>query len=74
MPPAQEANSDVRWFKSSYSGGSGSDCVEVAFSGQVASVRDSKIPRRGMLIMPTSVFASFIESMEAISDGMRDMP
>jgi hypothetical protein len=73
MPRAQEANSDVRWFKSSYSGGSGSDCVEVAFRGQVASVRDSKIPRRGMLAVPTSAFAAFVENMKAIPDGIRDM-
>ncbi|NEA61147.1 DUF397 domain-containing protein [Streptomyces sp. SID12488] len=73
MPPAQEANRDVRWFKSSYSGGSGSDCVEVAFSGQVASVRDSKTPWRGMLNMPTNTFAAFIENMKAIPDGARDV-
>jgi len=74
MPPAQEANSDVRWFKSSYSGGSGSDCVEVAFNGQVASVRDSKTPRHGMLTMPASAFAAFIENMKAIPDGIRNVP
>ncbi|MGE7389558.1 DUF397 domain-containing protein [Streptomyces sp. NPDC004126] len=26
------SNSDLRWFKSSYSGGDGDDCVEVALS------------------------------------------
>ncbi|WP_371659884.1 DUF397 domain-containing protein [Streptomyces sp. NBC_00280] len=74
MSPAQETNSDLRWFKSTYSGGSGSDCVEVTFSGQVASIRDSKTPRRAMLTMPTIAFAAFIENMKAIEDGIRDVP
>jgi hypothetical protein len=35
----------ARWRRSSYSSGSGggnSDCVEVAFGGQAAAIRDSK--------------------------------
>ncbi|WP_369036633.1 DUF397 domain-containing protein [Streptomyces adonidis] len=74
MSPAQETNSDVRWFKSTYSGGSGSDCVEVAFNGQVVSVRDSKTRQQGTLTMPTSAFAAFIENMKAIPEGICDVP
>ncbi|MFB9462596.1 DUF397 domain-containing protein [Streptomyces cinereospinus] len=33
---------DLAWFKSSYSGSQGDDCVEVAIAEQAVHVRDSK--------------------------------
>lgn len=33
---------ELAWFKSSYSGSSGDDCVEVAVTEQAIHVRDSK--------------------------------
>ncbi|MEV5937023.1 DUF397 domain-containing protein [Streptomyces sp. NPDC093250] len=36
------AASSSQWFKSSYSGGSGTECVECAISQDRARVRDSK--------------------------------
>ncbi|SEQ90493.1 DUF397 domain-containing protein [Streptomyces radiopugnans] len=33
---------ELAWFKSSYSGSQGDDCVEVAIDGQAVHVRDSK--------------------------------
>jgi hypothetical protein len=33
---------ELAWFKSSYSGSSGDDCVEVAVAEQAVHVRDSK--------------------------------
>lgn len=33
---------ELAWFKSSYSGSQGDDCVEVAVTGQAVCVRDSK--------------------------------
>nr|WP_149825623.1 DUF397 domain-containing protein [Streptomyces tailanensis] len=56
-------NNNVRWIKSSYSGGSGSDCVEVAISHQRTSVRDSKATQQGTLIIPSDVFAAFIDTL-----------
>ncbi|GHH94724.1 DUF397 domain-containing protein [Streptomyces capillispiralis] len=35
-------HSDLDWFKSSYSGSEGDDCVEVAFAVGAVHVRDSK--------------------------------
>lgn len=52
------------WFKSSYSGGEGNECVEVAFSGPTTSVRDSKARGQGMLSLPSSVFATFVEGVK----------
>ncbi|MFD6325345.1 DUF397 domain-containing protein [Streptomyces sp. INA 01156] len=34
--------SELAWFKSSYSGTQGDDCVEVAIAEQAVHVRDSK--------------------------------
>ncbi|MFJ5785188.1 DUF397 domain-containing protein [Streptomyces hydrogenans] len=36
------ATNELAWFKSSYSGTQGDDCVEVAVAGQAVHVRDSK--------------------------------
>ncbi|MER5977466.1 DUF397 domain-containing protein [Streptomyces sp. NPDC001212] len=36
------STSELAWFKSSYSGSSGDDCVEVAVTEQAVCVRDSK--------------------------------
>ncbi|CAM5727391.1 DUF397 domain-containing protein [Streptomyces hirsutus] len=69
MSPAQETgNDDVRWFTSSYSGGAGSDCVEVGFGGLVTSIRDSKAPRQGKLTVRTSAFAALVSDLKACAD------
>jgi hypothetical protein len=43
------ASSTHQWFKSSYSGGSGTECVEVAFTQTTVLVRDSKRSRGPLL-------------------------
>jgi hypothetical protein len=35
-------NDELRWFKSTFSGGNGGDCVEVAFLPAAVAVRDTK--------------------------------
>lgn len=53
--------SGLVWRKSSYSGGGNNDnCVEVAFSGLVAGVRDSKNPLGGPLAFPASAWQRFL--------------
>ncbi|MFE4360116.1 DUF397 domain-containing protein [Kitasatospora sp. NPDC057518] len=49
------------WRKSSYSGGNGGDCIEVApgFPGLVP-VRDSKDPYGPALVFPSAAWKSFI--------------
>jgi hypothetical protein len=34
--------SELSWFKSSYSGGSGTECLECAYADDDTSIRDSK--------------------------------
>ncbi|MEU6590187.1 DUF397 domain-containing protein [Streptomyces sp. NPDC046881] len=36
------ASLELHWFKSSYSGGSGTECVECAYTSGNAFIRDSK--------------------------------
>ncbi|GAA3051032.1 DUF397 domain-containing protein [Streptomyces sp. 900105755] len=36
------SKTELAWFKSSYSGSQGDDCVEVAVTEEVVHVRDSK--------------------------------
>lgn len=36
------STTELAWFKSSYSGSSGDDCVEVAVTEQAIHIRDSK--------------------------------
>jgi Domain of unknown function (DUF397) len=51
----------LKWFKSSYSGGSGGDCVEVATVPSAIHVRDSKDTRQsGFAVTPTA-WAAFLD-------------
>ncbi|MFG2426332.1 DUF397 domain-containing protein [Streptomyces sp. NPDC048590] len=47
------------WFKSSYSGSSGDNCVEVAFRHGSVLVRDSKVVRGPTLEISPCVWAAF---------------
>lgn len=53
--------SGAEWRKSSYSGGGQQgSCVEVAFTGRAAVVRDSKAPDGGVLVVPESAWLAFL--------------
>ncbi|POX39460.1 DUF397 domain-containing protein [Streptomyces sp. Ru73] len=46
-------NTNLQWFKSSYSGSQGGDCVEVAIAPAAVHIRDSKdIARPGVSASP----------------------
>lgn len=65
MPPTPaSAVPPLRWFKSSYSGSSGSDCVEVALSAEV-HVRDSKDPQGAALAFTPEDWAGFVAGVNA---------
>jgi uncharacterized protein DUF397 len=53
-----DGHSTLTWRKSSYSGGNGGQCVEVAASGRVL-VRDSKNPERGRLGFSAQTWREF---------------
>ena len=52
--------SDLAWFKSSYSGAEGGDCVEVAAGTAVVHVRDSKAAAEPMLTVSREAWAGFV--------------
>jgi hypothetical protein len=53
------------WRKSTYSGGQGGECVEVADGLPVVPVRDSKDPEGPALIFPPAAWTAFITAVKA---------
>lgn len=51
----------IQWRKSSYSGDTGGNCVEIAETPCAAvAVRDSKVPAGPMLTLAPSSFGAFV--------------
>jgi hypothetical protein len=56
----------AEWRKSSYSGGNGGNCVEIARNlPGVIAIRDSKDPAGGALVLPPGAFAVFTAGIRA---------
>jgi hypothetical protein len=53
-------SSGLRWFKSSYSGTSGGECVEAAAAPGIAYVRDSKNTHGPVLRFSREVWSEFV--------------
>ncbi|WIY77914.1 DUF397 domain-containing protein [Streptomyces anulatus] len=54
-------STDLHWFKSTYSGGQGGDCVEVTTCPHTVHIRDSKdLTVPALAVSPTS-WTSFVE-------------
>lgn len=53
------------WFKSSYSGGNTTECVECAPSEAGALVRDSKRPEGPVLAVQAGAWSVFIEGVRS---------
>ncbi|MFD9439562.1 DUF397 domain-containing protein [Streptomyces sp. NPDC060006] len=56
--------SEPRWFKSSYSGGSGTECVECALSDGRLRVRDSKCGARSVVTVRAHAWRAFIQALD----------
>ena len=48
------------WVKSSYSGSSGGDCLEVAAGARTVHVKDSKTAQGPVLSVPSQQWAAFV--------------
>ncbi|WP_405540666.1 DUF397 domain-containing protein [Streptomyces sp. NBC_00075] len=48
------------WFKSTYSGGEGNECVEIADLRNRVAVRDSKVPNGYILTLSNDAFSAFV--------------
>ncbi|MEV6670750.1 DUF397 domain-containing protein [Streptomyces sp. NPDC051162] len=53
-----------RWRKSSYSPDESADCVEIRLADDLISIRDSKMPPRGTLAVPSRTWAAFVRAVE----------
>jgi hypothetical protein len=54
------------WFKSSYSGTEGDNCVEVAVTPHVVHVRDTKDREGGQLSVTPAAWADFVAFAKAV--------
>lgn len=52
-----------QWHRSSYSNGTGGECVEAAFIGGGAAVRDSKQPLQGQFRVDAETWTYFVRSV-----------
>lgn len=55
--------SELVWRKSSYSGGGGNECVELAFPPARVAIRDSKNPSGPHLLLPRGALAMLLASV-----------
>ncbi|MEV1067332.1 DUF397 domain-containing protein [Streptomyces sp. NPDC050263] len=60
MSTDPQSVSDPIWFKSSYSGGNTTECVEAAFVSAGVLVRDSKTPDGPCVKVSTDAWARFV--------------
>ncbi|MGY0057340.1 DUF397 domain-containing protein [Streptomyces sp. LZ34] len=58
--PASDISAALAWAKSSYSGGEGGECVEVAVTEHIVRVRDSKDVSRPHLAVGHTDWARFV--------------
>lgn len=54
------SSTEPSWYKSSYSSGSGDDCVEVAACADTVHVRDSKFEQGPRLALSPAAWARFV--------------
>lgn len=55
-----EETVQLNWFKSSYSGGAGGECVEVATCSHTVHVRDTKDTNHPALMVGSEAWAAFV--------------
>ncbi|MEV5396634.1 DUF397 domain-containing protein [Streptomyces cellulosae] len=61
QPPARKP----KWFKSSYSGGNATECLEAAYTHGGVLIRDSKRPSGPRLELSRRAWARFIAGVPA---------
>ncbi|MGV9250833.1 DUF397 domain-containing protein [Streptomyces sp. NPDC003697] len=55
--------SELDWFKSSYSGGSGTECVECAYVDDNTLIRDSKLSKDAVVHVQAGTWHDFIQAL-----------
>ncbi|MEU9380230.1 DUF397 domain-containing protein [Streptomyces sp. NPDC048279] len=60
MSAARGVTEEPRWFKSSYSGGNTTECLEAAFGLAAVLIRDSKRPAGPRLSISAETWGRFV--------------
>ncbi|MFI9566431.1 DUF397 domain-containing protein [Streptomyces rishiriensis] len=60
MPAGPQPLSEPAWFKSSYSGGNATECVEAAFVPDGVLLRDSKVPGGPRVAVSAEAWCRFV--------------
>ncbi|GAA0940008.1 DUF397 domain-containing protein [Actinocorallia libanotica] len=60
-----QINPDVRWRKSSHSGPTGGECVELAGMSDMVAVRDSKNPKTRHLTFDRAAFGRLVREIRS---------
>ncbi|MFD8348150.1 DUF397 domain-containing protein [Streptomyces coelicoflavus] len=63
------STTELAWYKSSYSGSSGDDCIEVAVTAQTVGVRDSKDVTRPHFAVGREEWSWFVGFVTGLSGG-----
>jgi hypothetical protein len=66
MSAGPQPVSQPAWFKSSYSGGNTTECVEAAFVSSRVLVRDSKRPEGSYISVPAGEWGKFVAHTRCI--------
>lgn len=61
MNTEQSQAQSLHWFKSSYSGGAGGECFEIAALPHSVHIRDSKDTGRGSLTVSPAAWSAFVD-------------
>lgn len=65
MPIGPQPQSEPAWFKSSYSGGNATECLEAALAPSGMLVRDSKQPGDAQLTISAPAWSAFLADLRS---------
>ncbi|GGW26718.1 DUF397 domain-containing protein [Streptomyces caelestis] len=69
MPASPQTASEPRWFKSSYSGGNTTECLECAYVAHGALIRDSKHHQQGPIVsIGREAWCRFVGALSSAPD------
>ncbi|MEU5582819.1 DUF397 domain-containing protein [Streptomyces huasconensis] len=69
MSTCRTATHSPVWFKSSYSGGNETECVEVALTDDDVLIRDSKRPRGALVAVRPEAWDGFLAGIHRATPG-----
>ncbi|MFF6951855.1 DUF397 domain-containing protein [Streptomyces iakyrus] len=62
---APQVTSESRWFKSSYSGGNATECLECSYGAKGALIRDSKTSTGTIVLVGSDAWRCFIGAIRS---------